>query len=91
MRAVILVVALALRALSARPDLSTYTDTVANLDVLDFRADLYGLANNFVTNANWGGRIAPASCDSVDIRAAYSAALNLDINICLVELLGLEL
>ena len=50
LRAVVLVPILALSTLHATPDLSSNTDTVANLHMLYIRADSYGLADNLVAN-----------------------------------------
>lgn len=50
-RAVVLVVRLALRALEARPNLSAYTHSVSLLDKLALIADFDGLADDFVPNA----------------------------------------
>jgi hypothetical protein len=89
--AVILVVALALWALQAGPDLSTNTDSVADLDSLDLGADLDGMTNNFVTDADRHGSFTPAAVDSVDIGAADATAFNLDVDVIVTKLLGLEL
>lgn len=91
MWAIVLVVALALRALQARPDLSTNTGTVANLECRDLRSNFYDLADNLVADSNgcWG--FTPASCDGVHIGTADTAALDLDVDIVLTECLWLEL
>ena len=91
MRAVILVVALALWTLQARPDLSADTDAVANLHSLDFRSNQDSLTNNFVTDANGKRSIAPAAVDGMNVRSADTAAFNLNVNIVVTELLGFEL
>ena len=71
--------------------MGTDTDTIADLDRLDVFADLYGLADDFVTNADGEWAVAPASIDGVDVRAADSAAVNGDVDIAVFEGLELEL
>ena len=44
-----------------------------------------------MTHANWEGAIAPTSSDSMDIRAANTAAFNLYVDITIFELLRFEL
>ena len=51
MRAVVLVVRLAILALQAGPDLSTDAHAVSDLDSGDFVADLDCLADNFMSYA----------------------------------------
>lgn len=65
--AVVLVVALALWALQASPDLSTNTSTVANLECRDFGANFYDLADHFVTDSDRGWGVTPTASDGVDI------------------------
>jgi hypothetical protein len=60
-RAVVLLVGLAVVAVQACPDLGTNTDSVANLDSLDFAANLDSSANDFVANTERHGSIAPAA------------------------------
>jgi hypothetical protein len=50
--AVVLIVALALRAFQACPDLSTDTDSVAFLDGLDGVSNSDGLSDDFVADTN---------------------------------------
>lgn len=69
-RTVVLVVRFALWALQASPDLSSNTNTVSDLDGGNFGANLDGLSDDFVTNAEGvGGKITagPTSSDAVDI------------------------
>jgi hypothetical protein len=90
-RAVVFVIALALRALKAGPDLSTNTDAVADLDGLDCRSNLYCLAHDFVTDADGRRGVSPTTRDGVHVGATNTAALNLDIDIIVTKLLWLEL
>lgn len=91
MRTIVLVVALALRALETGPDLGADTDTIALLDVLDGLADLDRLPDNLVAYADRGMGLAPAAGDGVDIGTADAAALNLDVDVVVAKDLGLEL
>lgn len=91
MRAIVLIVALALRALEARPDLRSDADAVADLDRLDGGPDFHGLADDLVADADGRGRVAPAARDGVHVGAADAAALDLDVDIVVTKLLGLEL
>ena len=91
MRAIVLVVALALLALQARPDLSTNAASVTNFDCLDFGANLDGLTDYFMANTDRHRSLAPPAVDCVDIRAADAAAVDLDVNVVVIELLCFEL
>lgn len=91
MRAVILVLALADIALQAGPHLGTNTNAIAHLNLLHVLADLDGLANNLVTDAERTLEVAPAAGDGVDVRPADAAALDLDVDIVILKRLGLEL
>lgn len=91
MWAVVLVIALALLALQARPDLSAHTNAVSDLDAGNLVADPDSMANDLVANADRKRNFAPAPVDGVDIRGAHSAALDLDIDIVGAKLLGFEL
>lgn len=91
MWAIVLVVRLALLALQASMNLSTNTDTVADLDGRHLRSDLDGLTNNFVSYADRKVHITPATSDSVNVGTTYTATFNLDIDIVLAEAFRLEL
>lgn len=91
MRTVVLVVRFAKLALQTSTDLGTNTNTVSNLDGCHLVADFDGLTDDFVTDADWERAIAPTASDGMDIRAADSAALNLDVDITIFELLWFEL
>ena len=91
MRAVVLVVALALFALQARPDLCSHADSVADFDGLHFVTHFDGLANDLVTDTDWERTVAPSTVNGVYIGAADATALYTDVDVVVVELLGLEL
>lgn len=91
MRAIVLIVALALRALQAGPDLSANANAISLFDSLDLRANLDGLADDLVTDADWQRTSAPTTVDGVDVTAAHAAAFDLDIYIIVTEDLGFEL
>lgn len=91
MRAVVLVLVPADRALEAGPDLRTNTDAVALLDGLDVLAHADGLADNLVAYAEGALELSPSAGDGVDVGPADAAALDLDVNVGLGEGLGLEL
>jgi hypothetical protein len=83
--AVGLVVVLALLALQAAVDLSTNTDTLSNLGEGDLGANLDDLADNLVTDGERVRAVTPVTVDLVHVTGADTAALNLDINVLLVE------
>lgn len=89
-RAIVLIVALALLALETGPDLGADTDTVALLDGLDGLADLDGLAYDLVSHTDGQGCATPTTVDGVDIGAADTAALDLDVDVVVAEDFGLE-
>jgi hypothetical protein len=91
MWAVVLVIALALLALQARPDLSSNTHAVSDLDAGDLVTDLDSVANDLVANADRKRNFAPAPVDGVDIGGTHAAALDLDIDIVGAKLLDFEL
>ena len=91
MRAVVLIVGLAELALQTGTDLGANTNTVSNFDRCHLIADFDRLANDFMTNADRERAVAPSASDGVHIRAAYSAALNFDVDITIFKLLGFEL
>jgi hypothetical protein len=91
MWAVIFVIALALRAFQARPDLCTNTNTIANLDILYLGPDLDGLAYDFMAYTDGSYGFTPAAGYSVDIRSANTTALDLDVYVMITKLFWLEL
>ena len=91
MRTVVLIIRLAKLALQAGADLSTNSNAVSDLDSGHLVANFDGLANDFMTNADWERAITPTAIDCVDIGAANPAAFNLDVDVAVFELLRFEL
>lgn len=91
MRAIVLILRLAQLTLQARPDLGANSDTIALLDVLDGLSDLDSLADHLVADAKRALEFTPATSDGVDVRAANTTALDLDVDVMVLERLGLEL
>ncbi len=91
MGTVVLVVALALFALQARPDLGSNTDAVSVFAAGHLVASFDDMANDLVTDTDGQRNFTPASVDAVDVRAANAAALDLNVKIVGAELLGFEL
>jgi hypothetical protein len=87
-RAVVFVLVFAELALEARRDLSTNTNTVADLDLADLVANSDSLANDFVTNAERTFKVSPSASNGVNIRTADTAGFDLDINIAIAPGLG---
>jgi hypothetical protein len=91
-RAVVLIVRLALGTFHARLHLSAHTNTVSWLDALHLRSNSQNLPDDLVANANWcHSQISPTSSNCVDIGTANSAAFTLDIDVVVLEDLGREL
>lgn len=67
MGAVILLVRLAELTLQACLNLCTHTNAVTNLDGRHLVADLDGLADDFVADADWKGAFSPPASNCVDI------------------------
>ena len=91
MRTVVLVIGPAKLAFQAGADLGTNSNAVSHLDGGHLIADLDGLADDFMTNADWERAITPTAIDCVDIGAANAAAFNLDVDVAVFELLRFEL
>ena len=91
MRAVVLVLALAHIALQAGPHLGANADAIALLDLRHVFADLDGLADNLVADAQRTLELAPAAGDGMHIGPADAAALDLYVDIVIPKRLGLEL
>jgi hypothetical protein len=87
-RAVVLVLVLAKLALKTRRNLGSNTHTVSNLDILDLIAYSDSLADNFVTDAERTFKVSPAAGNGVDIRAADTTGVDLDIDIAISPGLG---
>jgi len=90
-RAVVLLVGLAVGAGQVGLNLRTDTDTVTFLDGLHVLADPDSLANDLVADAERHRSVTPAAIDGVQVRSADTAALNGDIDIAVLEGLELEL
>lgn len=90
-RAVVLIIRLAVLAHQAGPDLCPDTNTVSDLDGRHFVADLDGMANDLVANAKRKACFAPATGDGMDVAAADTTGFDPDVNITLAERLGFEL
>ena len=91
-RAVVLVLVLAHVALEARPHLGADADPVAYFDAaLDVLADLHGLADHLVADAERALEVTPAAGACVHVAAADAAALDLDVDVAVLEGLGIEL
>ena len=91
MRTIVFIIRLAKLALQAGADLGTNSNTVSDLDRGHLIANFDGLANNFMTNADWERAITPTTIDCVDIGAADPAAFNLDVDVAVFEFLRFEL
>ena len=91
MRAVIFVVRLADLALETCPDLGADTHPVSDLDGRHLGADLDGLADNLVSDAERQMRCSPSAGDGVDITAADATGMNLDVDVVVLKGLWLEL
>ena len=91
MRTVILVIGFTKLALEAGADLSANTNTVTNLNGCHLVANFDSLANDFMTDADWEWAVAPTASDGMDVRAANTAAFNLDVDVTIFELFRFEL
>jgi hypothetical protein len=92
MRAVILIIRLALRTLHTRLNLRSNANTISWLESLDLGSNSQDLANNLVADADRCVRdLSPASGDCVDVRTADAAAFVLDVNVVVLEDFGSEL
>jgi len=89
--AVVLLVRLAVAAGQVGANLCTNTDTVADLDGLHIFADLDCLSDDLVADADGQRSLTPAAVDGVDVRSAYTAALDGNVNVAVLEGLELEL
>ena len=91
MRAVVLIVALAVPALQTRPDLRSYADPVADFDGLDFGPDFDCLADDFVADGEGERTLTPSAVDGVHVAATDTAALDADVDVVVAEGFGGEL
>jgi len=90
-RAIVFICALTLRALEAGPHLSANADSVASLDALNIVSHLDGLAYNLMADTQWALVLSPTARDSVDVRAAHTAGLDLNIDVIGAKWLGRQL
>lgn len=86
--AVVLLVGLAVVAGQVGLDLRSHADAVADLDRLHVLADLDGFTDDFVTNAEGHGGLAPAAADGVNVRRADTTSVDGNVNVAVFE--GLE-
>jgi hypothetical protein len=90
LRAVLLVVGLASRAVETTQDLSSDTDTLSNLELFDLVSDVGDLAYDLVAwNAPLHAKTSPSASDSVHITSAHSTESDGDCDIVWPR--GLEL
>lgn len=80
-----LIVILALLTLQARVQLSAHTYALPGLDQRHLGPDTESLPNDLVANSQREVLLAPASTDSVHIRATNTASLNLDLDIIILK------
>lgn len=86
MRAIVLVVLLAVLAFHAGLDLGTDPDTIASLAGCDFASYAEDLSDDFMANANGGcWKITPSASYCMYITATDPAHFALDIDIMLFE------
>jgi len=85
LRAVVLLVTLAVDALSASTDLSTNTDSLALRELLDLVTNSEDSADNLVSYTERKRSVAPTTSDGVNVRSTDSAGINRDIDIVLLE------
>ena len=90
-RAVVLVVLLALLALETSLDLGADADALAFLDQGYVLADLDRLANDLVPNTDRQRALAPPTGDCVHITTADTARLDQHVHVMVFKLLGLDL
>ena len=87
-RAVILLVGLALVAGKIGANLGTRTNAVADLVLGDLGSDLDDAANDLVSYAQGKGNVvSPSTGDGVDVRGADTASINGDVDIVVLKLL----
>lgn len=91
MRAVILVVALTLRALETCPYLCADPDPVAHVDRLHLGSNPDRAANDFVSHTDGKRHFAPAAVDRVHVRAAHAATFDGNVNVMVRKRFRFEL
>lgn len=85
LRAVVLLARLAVHALSARPDLSTNTDSVALLELGNLVTDLEDSSYDFVANAKRERSLTPSTSDGVNVGTTDTTGINGNVDIVLLE------
>lgn len=86
--AVILLVGLAIVAREVGTNLSSNTNSVSNLDVLDLKADLDSFANDLVAYAKRKRNILiPPASNGVNIRCADTTSVDGDVNVIFFKFL----
>lgn len=91
MRAVVLVITLAILAFQARRNLSADTNTVADLDGRHLVTDFDGFTNDLVSDTEGQWCLSPAACDAMNVGTADTAGVNLDVDVSVTEWLCFEL
>ena len=89
--AIVFIARLAHLAVQACLDLCTHPDTISNLDSRHLVAHFDYLANNFMANAKRKMWFPPAAGDCVDVGAADSTCLDLNVDIIFFKGLWFEL
>ena len=78
-------------ALHTAGNLRTDANAIAHLDALDVGTDSSSVSNDFVTDDEGKLALSPPLLQSVDIRAAYAAVSDGDLDVLVLEGLRLEL
>lgn len=88
--AVVLVAALALSAIHARPDLGADSNTVAYLDATDTVTDSNSLSDDLMADDERQMAFSPALAEGVHVRGAHTAVADRDFYVVVLERLGCE-
>lgn len=91
MRAVVLVVRLAIVALKAGLDLRAHANTITDFAGGDFVPNANCLANDLMSDTDWHRRLSPAATNRVHIGTTDTASIDFDINVAVLEWLCFEL
>ena len=90
-RAVVLVVRLAIAALQAGSDLRAHANTITNFAGGDFISNANCPANDLMSHTDWHRRLSPATIDRVHVGTADTTSIDFDINVTVLEWLCFEL
>ena len=90
-RAVVLVVRLAILALKAGSDLGAHANTITDFAGGDFVTHANCLANDFMSHTDWHRRLSPTAVDRVHVGTADTASIDFDINVPVLKWLCFEL